>query len=161
MRWLAQQIGIVFNPLIQSTNHSYQALATQMERIAYFFTPPQSAHQQIPRIQNIPKIQNPQPLQIVELVVQRQQLGPQPQLVELVVQAQPEVVLVNRDYDVDKVVRNVQQQNLGAHNNISNLVETIMAQNGLNIGLHRPNFVSPLSEYVLQTKLPRDGKSLS
>jgi len=24
-----------------------------------------------------------------------------------------------------------------------------MAQNGLNIGLHRPNFVSPLSELVL------------
>jgi len=35
------------------------------------------------------------------------------------------------------------------------LVETIMAQNGLNIGLHRPNFVSSLSEYVLQTELPR------
>jgi hypothetical protein len=33
-----------------------------------------------------------------------------------------------------------------------------MAQNGLNIGLHRPNFVSPLSEYVLQTELPRGCK---
>jgi hypothetical protein len=29
-----------------------------------------------------------------------------------------------------------------------------MANNGLNIGLHRPNFVSPLSEYILQTELP-------
>jgi len=33
-----------------------------------------------------------------------------------------------------------------------------MAQNGLNIGLHRPNFVCPLLEYVLQTKPARDWK---
>ena len=83
-------------------------------------------------------------------------LNPQP--VEPVVQAQPKVVLVNRNYDADEVVRNVQQQNLGAHNNIANLVEIIMAQNALNIGLHRPNFVSPLSEHVLQTKLPKGWK---
>jgi len=68
------------------------------------------------------------------------------------------VILVNRNHDADEVVRNVQQQNLGAHNNIANLVKTIMAQNGLNIGLHRSNFVSPLSEYVLQTELPRGWK---
>ena len=50
---------------------------------------------------------------------------------EPVVLAQPEVILVNMNNDVDEVVRNVQQQNFGAHNNIANLVETIMAQNGL------------------------------
>jgi hypothetical protein len=61
------------------------------------------------------------------------------------VQAQPEVILVDRNHDIDEVVRNVQQQNIGAHNNITNLVENIMAQNGLNVGLHRTNFVSPLS----------------
>jgi hypothetical protein len=33
-----------------------------------------------------------------------------------------------------------------------------MAQNGLNIGLHRPNFVSPLSELVLLSKHPRGYK---
>jgi len=41
------------------------------------------------------------------------------------------------------------------HTNITNLVETIMAHNGLNIGLNRRNFYSPLLEYVLQTELPR------
>jgi len=35
-----------------------------------------------------------------------------------------------------------------------------MAQNGLNIGLHRPNFVSPLSNLVLQFELPRGYKIL-
>jgi len=83
---------------------------------------------------------------------------PQLQPVEPVVQARPEEVWVNRNYDADQVIRNVQQQNLGAHNNIANLVETIMAQNGPNIGLHRPNFVSPLLGYVLQTELPRGWK---
>jgi len=33
-----------------------------------------------------------------------------------------------------------------------------MAQNGLNIGLHRPNFVSPFSELVLQSELLRGYK---
>jgi len=33
-----------------------------------------------------------------------------------------------------------------------------MAQNGLNIGLHRPNFVSPLSKLVLRSELHRGYK---
>jgi len=53
---LTRQIGTVFNPLIQSTNKIYQALATQMGRIANFFAPPQPIYQQIPQIQNIPRI---------------------------------------------------------------------------------------------------------
>lgn len=38
------------------------------------------------------------------------------------------------------------------------MVEEILTQNDLNIGLHRPNFVSALSEYVLQTEFSRDWK---
>jgi len=68
------------------------------------------------------------------------------------------VILVIRNNDADEVVRNVQQQNLEAQNNIANMVETIVTQNGLNIGLHRPNFVSALSEYVLQIELPKGWK---
>jgi hypothetical protein len=79
---LTQKVGLVFNPLIQNTNQSYQALATQIGRITYFFASPQPVHQQIPQIQYIPQIQNPQPLQIIEHVVQRDQLVPQPQHVE-------------------------------------------------------------------------------
>jgi len=69
---LTQKFGTVFNPLIQNTNHGYQALATKMGRIADFFAPPQTVCQRIPRIQNIPQIQNTQPVQIVEHMVQRQ-----------------------------------------------------------------------------------------
>jgi len=83
---------------------------------------------------------------------------PQPQPVEPIIQGQPEVILIDRNDNADEVVWNVQQQNIGVHNNIANLVENIMAQNGLNIGLHRPNFVSLLSELVLQSELSRGYK---
>jgi len=77
-----------------------------MERISYLFAPPQPVHQPIPQVENLT------PLRLVEPIVQRSQLVPQPQLVEPVLQVQPEVVLVNRNHDADEVVRNVQQQNI-------------------------------------------------
>jgi len=40
---------------------------------------------------------------------------------------------VNKNHDADEVVRNVQQQNIRAHNNIADLGETIISQNGLNL----------------------------
>jgi len=71
------------------------------------------------------------------------------------------VIVVDINDNANEVVRNVQQQNIGVHNNIANLVKNIMAQNGLNIGLHRPNFVSPLSELVLHLNFIRVIKFLS
>ncbi|XP_045830864.1 uncharacterized protein LOC123922163 [Trifolium pratense] len=70
----------------------------------------------------------------------------------------PSVTLVHRNQDADEVVRNVQQDNCDGQNNLANMVETILALNGLNVGLHRPNFVSTFSEYVLQTELPTGWK---
>jgi hypothetical protein len=66
-------------------------------------------------------------VQIIEHMVQRQQPMPRPQLVKPMVQAQLEVILVDRNRDADEVVRNVHQQNFGAQNNIATLVENIMA----------------------------------
>jgi len=60
-------------------------------------------------------------VQIVKPIVRRQQHVPRLQPVEPMVQAQPKVILVDRNHDADKVVRNVQQQNIGAHNNISQI----------------------------------------
>lgn len=80
-----------------------------------------------------------------------------PQLVDPLIQRKairnPQVVLVNRTQNVDKVVKNV-QQNLRGYNNLAHMVKDIFAQNGLDVGLHRPNFVSALSEFVLQTEFP-------
>src|SRR3954468_24381216 len=66
--------------------------------------------------------------------------------------------VVQRHQDADQVLRNVQQDVHIGHNNILNVVKQILVQNGINVGLHRPNFVSPLSEYVRQTELPRGWK---
>ncbi|WJX30008.1 hypothetical protein P8452_18592 [Trifolium repens] len=170
---LTQQIGTVFNPLIQNTNQSYQLLANQMGRIADFFGAPQVPNQQIQNVVSLQIAQAPnnaimpapnnvvnpinqiqQPVPVVEPQVQiqaQQQALPQ-------VKQNPGIVLVNRNQNADDVVRNVQDNNFVGQNNIANLVETILAQNGLNIGMHRPHFVSALSEYVLQTELPRGWK---
>ncbi|KAK2422828.1 hypothetical protein QL285_033329 [Trifolium repens] len=173
---LTQQIGIVFNPLIQNTNQSYQLLANQMGRIADFFGAPQVPNQQVPQIQNVVPLQIaqapdnailPAPNNVVNPIHQIQQQVPvvEPQVqIQAQQQALPQVeqnpgiVLVNRNQNADDVVRNVQNNNFAGQNNIANLVETILAQNGLNIGMHRPHFVSALSEYVLQTELPRGWK---
>lgn len=71
---------------------------------------------------------------------------PRPRVVE-------DVVLVNRNEDTDSIVMRVHQNNFGSKNNITNVVEHILIQNGLNVGFCRLNFVFVLIEYVLQTKL--------
>ncbi|XP_050914626.1 uncharacterized protein LOC127129500 [Lathyrus oleraceus] len=65
--------------------------------------------------------------------------------------------MVNRDQDADEVIHRVRQENM-MENNITTMIERIIAQNGLNTGLRRPNYASPLSEYALQTELPRGCK---
>ncbi|XP_050914987.1 uncharacterized protein LOC127129929 [Lathyrus oleraceus] len=67
------------------------------------------------------------------------------------------VMMVNRDQDTDEVTHRVRQENV-MENNLTTMIERIMAHNGLNTGLRRPNYTSPLSEYVLQTELPRGCK---
>ncbi|KAK2444838.1 hypothetical protein QL285_015833 [Trifolium repens] len=139
---LTQQIGTIFNHMLQTANDNYLLLANQMGRMADFFGAPDAPNnQRVPRAnpEFQPEVQA-QPLRIE---------GEQPE---------QGVVLVNRNQNADNVLRNVRQDNIVGHNNLANLVENILAQNGLNIGLHRPNFVSALSEYVLQTELTRGWK---
>ncbi|XP_050878292.1 uncharacterized protein LOC127082107 [Lathyrus oleraceus] len=65
--------------------------------------------------------------------------------------------MVNRDQDTDEVIHRVRRENM-MENDLTSMIERIMTQNGLNTGLRRTNYSSPLSEYVLQTKLPRGCK---
>ncbi|XP_050902315.1 uncharacterized protein LOC127112536 [Lathyrus oleraceus] len=67
------------------------------------------------------------------------------------------VMMVNRDQDANKLIHRVRQENM-MENNLTTMIERIMAHNGLNTGLRRPNYTSPLSEYVLQTELPMGYK---
>ncbi|XP_050908867.1 uncharacterized protein LOC127122602 [Lathyrus oleraceus] len=43
---------------------------------------------------------------------------------------------------------------MAVDNNPAAMVERIMAPNGVNVGPHRPNYTSLLSEYILQSELP-------
>ena len=52
---LTRQMGTIFNPLIQNTNHSYQKLANQMTQIADIFRAPQAQVQ--PMVQ--PRVASP------------------------------------------------------------------------------------------------------
>jgi len=64
--------------------------------------------------QPVTQIENQQPWWLIEPMVQRPQPVSQPQPVKPVIQGQLEVVLVDRKNNADEVVRNVQQQNIGA-----------------------------------------------
>src|SRR4051812_34262749 len=134
---LTQQMGTIFTPMINNKNQSYEILAGQMTRIADFFGAPPQPNLSTAQGSNTrgaePLGQGDQIEQEIPRIVQRHQ-------------------------DADHVLRNIQQDVNVGHNNISNVVEQILVQNGINVGLHRPNFASPLSEYVRQTELPRGWK---
>eukprot|EP00256_Glycine_max_P062132 XP_014631525.1 uncharacterized protein LOC106798860 [Glycine max] len=156
---LTQQIGTVINPLIQNTNDSYQMLTNQISRIADFFGAPPIQQPPIRQIQiqaPVQEIQMPNNpgMQMAQAPQPVARIEPPAQQVE----PNPGIVLVNRNQNADEVIGNVQQNRFDRQNNLAQMVETILVQNGLNLGLHRPNFVSPLSEYVLQTELPRGVK---
>ncbi|XP_050877490.1 uncharacterized protein LOC127081262 [Lathyrus oleraceus] len=67
------------------------------------------------------------------------------------------VIMINRDQDADEVIHRVRRENM-MENDLTSMIERIMAQNGLDTGLRRPNYSPPLLEYVLQTELPRGCK---
>ena len=55
-------------------------------------------------------------------------------------EVEPRVVMVNRNQNVDEVIQHIRHDNIAADNNLAAMVERIMAQNGVNFGLRRPNY---------------------
>jgi hypothetical protein len=151
---VTQQMGAVINPLIRDTNNSYQALSIQMERMANFFGVPPVRNVPVAQNANVRPTKNLAEEQINHVPENQAQMA-QPQIREEPVRVP---IVVNRHQDADQVVMQGSRNNYEGHNNIANVVETLLAQNGFNMGLHRPNFVSALSEYVLETDLPRNWK---
>ncbi|XP_058763324.1 uncharacterized protein LOC131636746 [Vicia villosa] len=123
-----------------------------MSRITYFFGTPPVQPRHTSQVSNVRVVETPGNGD--GLCIQRQttERGEEEHLEQNI----PRVV--QRNQDAEQVLRNVQQNNFMGNNNISNVVEQILVQNGINVGLHRPNFVSPLSEYIRQTELPRGWK---
>ncbi|XP_050907571.1 uncharacterized protein LOC127120994 [Lathyrus oleraceus] len=62
--------------------------------------------------------------------------------------------MVNRNQNVDDIIRQVRHDDVAADNNLTIIVERIMVRNGVNFGLRRPNYTPPLAEYILQAEAP-------
>jgi hypothetical protein len=151
---VTQQMGAVINPLIRESNNSYQALSAQMERIADFCSAPAAQDRPVTRNPNVGSVENP----AVSQNNQVPETQTQPPRVQQQAPKEPErmPIVVNRHQDADQVVMQARRNNYEGHNNIANVVEALLAQNGFNTGLHRPNFMPALSKYVLETELPRN-----
>ncbi|XP_050909625.1 uncharacterized protein LOC127123450 [Lathyrus oleraceus] len=65
------------------------------------------------------------------------------------------MVLVNRHQDADQIVDQYRQEDLAMGNNLTTIVERIMARNGMSATLQRQLYASPLAEFILQTESPR------
>ncbi|KEH27909.1 hypothetical protein MTR_5g049110 [Medicago truncatula] len=144
---VTQQVTTVINPFIQETNSSYQSISQQMWRIADFLGAPQV--RVTPTVRNTNARQREAPVEEqINQVPENQAQEVQPEVPEEPVRIP---IMVNRNQNADQVVMQARRNNYEGHNNIANIVEALLAQNGFNTGLHRPNFVSALSEFVLET----------
>ncbi|XP_050895190.1 uncharacterized protein LOC127101789 [Lathyrus oleraceus] len=95
-----------------------------------------------------------------ETVHEGQILKPQQnQGVESGVAGRNQMVLVNRHQDADQIVDQDRQEDLAVENNLTTIVEKIMARNGMSATLQRPLYASPLAEFILQTEAPRGTKA--
>ncbi|XP_050890060.1 uncharacterized protein LOC127095405 [Lathyrus oleraceus] len=66
--------------------------------------------------------------------------------------------MVNRNQNVDNVIRQIRHDDTTTDNNLASMVERIMILNGVNFSLRRPNYTSPLPEYILQAEAPLKTK---
>ena len=66
--------------------------------------------------------------------------------------------MVNMDQNEEEVIHRVRQDNMLAENILTTVIERIMALNGLNKGFRRPNYTSPLTDFILQAELPKGCK---
>ena len=133
---LAQTMGTIFNPLIQSTTQANQQMAAQMTRITDFFgvpQPPRPPQREWIRenqgvildedvtINQIPRVAN-QGVVGEQPIVEPPRVNPQVPRV-----AEPRVVMVNRNQNADEVVQQIRHDNIAADNNLAAMVERIMA----------------------------------
>ncbi|XP_050894294.1 uncharacterized protein LOC127101025 [Lathyrus oleraceus] len=154
---LTNQMGTVFNPLIQESAETNRQMANQLTCLCNFLGPPA---RQITRM-----IRPTVPVQIEigaaeeETVHEGQIIRPlQHQGVESGVAGRNQMVMVNRHQDADQIVDQHRQEDLAVENNLTTIVERIMARNGMSATLQRPLYASPLAEFILQAEAPRGMK---
>ncbi|XP_058733562.1 uncharacterized protein LOC131605191 [Vicia villosa] len=166
---LAREMRVIFSPLIlnidktnRDNSETCRQLSAQMGRMADFLRAPETSTRRRTNqivIQDdeptINQIRPPRPPPETEPL----RAGLDQQVVQQdIPEEQPERVVVNnRNQNADEMIHRVRQNNQ-METNLTAMIERIMTQNGLNTGLRRPNYTSPLSDYVLQTEIPRGRK---
>src|ERR1044072_8607886 len=182
---LAQTMQEIFAPIVQNVTVTNRENADNMSRIVDFFAPPERRRQNqalvranVPIIEQIADDPPYRPIRegvnlgaraqrvdapVIREEPQRGLIEPLARVERLEVPAfreeQPRrVVMVGRNQDADAVVHGIRNANILAENNLTTMIERIMAQNGLNTGIRRPNYASPIADYVMHTDLPRGYK---
>ena len=78
---------------------------------------------------------------------------------QVLMKPEPRVMMVNRNKNANEVLYQVQQNNIAAYNNLEAMVETIMARNGVHVGLTRPNYTPHYLNTFYKVNCPEVGKS--
>lgn len=84
--------------------------------------------------------QIPQNQPQLEMVNQEVGVGPPRIEPQIPIEREPRVVMVNRNQNIDNVIRQIQHNDLAADNNLATMVKRIMVRNEINFGLQRPNY---------------------
>ena len=104
-----QQIGTIFNPLITNTNQTYELLENQKGCIADFFGMPLVQVWPTPQISNVRLVDTPENWTTQAIVCQNQGFQPKPpphrEEVEQIEQNNPRPLIVQRNQNVDQVLR--------------------------------------------------------
>lgn len=133
-----------------------------MNQISNFFGTPQAQVRPIIQPQVARPIRNDRKVLEENTVNQGHQFVP-----HIVEQERPRevvrflVLMVNLDQDADQVVQKVRQENLVEENNLAAMLERIIMQNGVNMGLKRPTTHLPCRSMYYKMNSLGYGKSLS
>src|ERR1044072_8629819 len=152
---LTNQMGNVLNPIVQEsieTNKKFaetnRQIILQLTRLCNFLGAPPAAGRQVHQVRQPVHAQGDIGAAEEDTVYQGQAATPQRNVV-----INPPRILVQRHQNVYQN----RHDELVVENNLTNIVERIMARNGMNT-MPRTTYSSPLSEYILQTENPRGWK---
>src|SRR3954465_12288335 len=184
---LARELTSVLSPLmanVTTTNREnveiFQKISSQMNRMAEFMgvPPPKRKDKQpsnqeerpiLERVQDIVppprtatrdigpsrRTESFERTPVINLEDSSQRTVPFRQEME---EERPRLRILGMDEHPDEIVQRVRRENLATENNLTAMIERVMANNGLSTGLRRPNYTSPISDYIMQTELPRGTK---
>ena len=136
VQMLTESLTTILNPLIQNTTELNQQMTAQMARMSDFLSVPQPhqhplrdwmrenygvSFEEDPTINQI--LQNRPPPEMVN-----QGVGVEPPRVEPQIsrEREPRIVMVNRNQNVDNVIRQIRHDEMATDNNLAVMVERIM-----------------------------------